>query len=239
MSTRALTVRPAAQASGRLRKAAEHYVRNGCKLLRPSLIYAGYAPATADNPTLNGLGHDRLVQVASHWNKGSQATARSHLADAIATLSDIMNDATEPAQARGAAAKIIIDVSGKEKEGEDTSKVTREEQGKWIALIRHWKRVFLRRGILMGMSVGASNCAAQCYGQTDQVHMATRAERILCELNYALGKGPQPAWMENEDESLLGSESDTRPGTYIEAEVVEERADPEPPDTGSGPTDTE
>ena len=219
MST-ALTVRPAASASGRLRRAAEHYVKNGCKHLRPSLIWAGYAPATADNPTENGLGHDRLVQVAAYWNKGSQATARSHLSDAIATLSDIMNDATEPAQARGAAAKVIIDVSGKEKDGEDGAVVTQEEQGKWIALIRHWKRVFLRRGILVGMEI----CPDCAHGALPGVYEASRGVRLLASLNYALGKGPMPEWMQGEeDEGLLGPEGDSRPGQIIEAEIVEEQ----------------
>ena len=254
MSTRALAVRPAAQASGRLRRAAEHYVKNGCKLIRPSLIYAGYAPATADNPTVNGLGHDRLVQVAAHWSKGGQATARSYLGDAIRTLTDMMNDSTEPAQARGAAAKIIIDVAGKEKAETNTSEVTAEEQAKWISLIRHWKRVFLRRGILVGMDI----CPDCAHGALPGVYENSRGVRLLASLNYALGKGPMPAWMEGEeDEGLLGPEGDSQPSDVIEAEIVEEQegggrgptldvghaeslGDSElPPDAGPDPTDTE
>ena len=225
--SRALVVRPPAQASGRLRRAAEHYVRGGCKHIRPSLIFAGYAPTTADNPRLNGLDHDRLVSVASHWNKGSTATARSHLSDAIACLADMMIDTTESAQARGAAAKIIIDVSQKEKAETDTSTTSAEEQAKWIALIRHWKRTFLRRGLLMGASM--YDREGEYDGMGPYTHKAQRAQNLLASLNYALGKGPMPAWMEaeirqgEEDEGILRPEGDPRHEEVIEAEIVEEQ----------------
>jgi hypothetical protein len=212
MST-AMTVygayKPPSQASGRLRKAAEHYVRNGCKAIAPSLIYAGYSAMTASHPRKNNLTHDRLVQVAAYWNKGSQATARSHLADAIKTLSDMMRDTSEPASARGSAAKVIIDMSMKEAEAGDQHAEASEEQAKWLAQIKHWKRTFLRRGILLGMDADAYD---------------RRGARLLAELNYALGKGPKPDWLEDDgdgEEGLLGPEGDLRPGSYVEAEIVE------------------
>lgn len=221
------TQRSPAFASGRLRKAAEHYVRNGCKALKPSLMYGGYTENTASEPTKNGLTHDRLVQVASYWNRGAQQTARAHLGQAITRLHQLMNDPAAPAAAQGAAAKTIIDVAAKEAEKDDGFKVAAEEQGKWMSLIKHQKRALLRRGILMGV--------AACIGQIDGIPEGPvppgvwktngkRTMRLLERLNYLLGKGPCPEeWMEEDGESVLGSEGDPRHGSYVDAEVLEIR----------------
>jgi hypothetical protein len=71
---------------------------------------------------------------------------------------------------------------------------------------------------------------------------------MLAELNWAVGKGPRPEWMEGEDEDeqrLLGHEGGARPESYIDAEVISEShqlpAGPsgDAPDAGSGAADPE
>jgi hypothetical protein len=197
--TTALATRDArdpAKASGRLRRAAEHYVKSGFKAIGPSLVWAGYSKMTAREPTKNGYTHDWMLAVARYWSKGSQMTAQAHLSKAIAALGNMVDDPSAPHAARGAAAKIIIDVAGKEKEGDNTAEVRAEEQAKWMSLIRHWKRTFLRRGIMIGMGCGAPAPA----------HKQTRAHRLLAELNYVLGKGEMPDWMEREEDLVLDAE---------------------------------
>lgn len=194
LARRGTDTRDPAKASGRLRRAAEHYVKSGCKAIGPSLVWAGYSKMTAREPTKNGYHHDWLIAVARYWSKGGQVTAQAHLSKAIAALGNMVNDPTAPHAARGAAAKIIIDVAGKEAEASSGSEVRGEEQAKWMALIRHWKRTFLRRGIMLGL------------------HNEARAGKLLDELNYVLGKGPMPGWMETDESDL----------PVLDAEIVDE-----------------
>lgn len=194
LARRGTDTRDPAKASGRLRRAAEHYVKSGCKAIGPSLVWAGYSKMTAREPTKNGYHHDWLIAVARYWSKGGQVTAQAHLSKAIAALGNMVNDPTAPHAARGAAAKIIIDVAGKEAEASSGSEVRGEEQAKWMALIRHWKRTFLRRGIMLGMA------------EHNRLDNNSRAHRLLAELNYVLGKGPMPQWMQAADDDILDAE---------------------------------
>lgn len=210
-----VVARDPAHASGRLRKAAEHYVRNGCKVLYASLIFAGYTHQTARDPAKNGLGHDRLVRVASYHNRGAQQTARSLLSRAIKHLGDTVDNQAAAPAIRGYAAKVIIDTAGREAEKDDTSKISEEEQGKWMALIKHQKRTLLRRGLYIGFEAMTEAAAGERGFWTE------RAERLYQELDWALGKGPRPEWMEGEDEELQRPEGDPQPGSYVEAEVLQ------------------
>ena len=208
MTTTALTVRDPrqdkrepARASGRCRRAAEHYVRHGCKSLGPSLLWAGYSAWTAKEPSKNGFTHDWMLSVARYWNKGSQITARAHLAKAIAALADMVDDPEVGPAARGAAAKTIIDVAKKEEETEDKVLATAEDQAKYMNLVRHWKRVFFRRGLLLGRHLPAVK---------KNPALRKRAFLMLANLNYILDKGPKPeGWDEPPQDDV------------IEAEVVE------------------
>jgi hypothetical protein len=220
LAVRARTRDPA-HASARCRRAAEHYVKNGCKFIGPSLVFAGYSESTARDPRKNGYTHEWLVQVAGYYNRGAQATAKSHLADAIKVMADIMHDNTAATAARGTAAKVLIDVGTKEKEATEGQRDLSAEQAKWIAQIKHWKRTFLRRGIRMGLLVE---------GGTQ--HQRDRAIMLLDRLNYLLGKGACPAgYMDDGEEDgeirsgLLGPEGGPRPEYDAEAEIVEEEPD--------------
>ncbi len=233
--------RDPARASGRLRRAAEHYVKSGCRAIGPSMVWAGYSQMTAREPTKNGYTHDWLVSVARYWNKGTQEVARAHLGAAIRALAEMVHDPMIAPQARGAAAKTIIDVAAKEREKESTAEVSEEEQAKWMILIRHQKRALLRRGILLGIAANDN------FEAPDPDH---RAFMLLERLNYLLGKGPRPEGWEEEDgdSGVQRPEGDSRHDSYIEAEVVEEqRAEPtgdddrhmDTADPGAGSTDPE
>ncbi len=239
-----VVARDPAYASGRLRKAAEHYVRNGCRAMYASLVYAGYTHQTARDPAKNNLGHDRLVKVAAYHNRGAQQTAQSLLSMAIKHLGDqVQNEECNPS-VRAGAAKVIIDAAGREAEKDDTSKTSEEEQGKWMALIKHQKRTALRRGLYIGFEAMTEAAAGERGFWTE------RAERLYQELDWALGKGPRPEWMgdADEQEGILRSEGDLRPGSYVEAEGVsdgppeggrESLDTVEPPYTGTGAADPE
>lgn len=219
--TTALTVpgadrRDPAKASGRCRRAAQHYVENGFKSIGPSLLWAGYSSWTAREPTKNGYTHDWLLSVARYWNKGSQQTARAHLAKAIARLGQMI-DHDNPTIA-GQAAKTIIDVAGKEAEKDDRVEVSIEEQAKWMAQIRRWKRVFLRRGILIGTQLGL--CLRDNGDPMQGSVTERRAHMLLAELDWVLGKGPRPDWIEveSEPEGITGPAPTADPtGSEVEA----------------------
>jgi len=184
---------PAKLASGRLRKAAEHYVRGGCKAIGPSLIHAGYTAFTASQPSKNGYTHDRLVEVASCHSKAGVETAKRMMPRALAALGELLSDPDVSDQVRGMTAKVLLDFGMKERETENVAEVAVDE----------------RRGQFQD---GEWN------------HFQVRAERLLKELNWALGKGPKPQWMviddEHETDGVLGSEGDLRQEPYIDIEVV-------------------
>jgi hypothetical protein len=225
--------RDPAKASGRCRKAAEHYVKGGCKAIGPSLVWAGFSPHTASDPTRNGYSHDWLVEVARYWNKGSQVTARAYLNRAIGALGAMVDDPQVAPQARGAAAKTLIDVAAKEREQQDTVEVAAEEQAKWMNLIRHWKRTFLRRGLRMGLLAEGATTPLQ----------RDRPIRLLAELDWVLGKGPLPDWMKTEEETdgegVQRPEGGPRPETDGDAEILEADIISEETIAGTGPTDPE
>jgi len=214
---------PAKLASGRLRKAAEHYVRNGCKSIGPSLIHAGYTAFTASQPTKNGYSHDRLVEIASCHSKGGVETAKRMMPRAIAALGDLLQDDAVSDQVRAMTAKVLLDFGLKEQETENVAEIATDEQAKWMAQIRYWKRTFLRRGIMLGRHLGRSD-----FQDGEWNHFQIRAERLLSELDWALGKGPKPAWMvidEHETDGVQRPEGDLRQAPYIDAEVVENEED--------------
>ena len=210
---------PAKLASGRLRKAAEHYVRGGCKAIGPSLIHAGYTAFTASQPSKNGYTHDRLVEVASCHSKAGVETAKRMMPRALAALGELLSDPDVSDQVRGMTAKVLLDFGMKERETENVAEVAVDEQAKWMAQIRYWKRTFFRRGIMLGVHLGRGQ-----FQDGEWNHFQVRAERLLKELNWALGKGPKPQWMviddEHETDGVLGSEGDLRQEPYIDIEVV-------------------
>ncbi len=219
--------RDPAHASARCRRAAEHYVKGGCKYIGPSLVWAGYSSFTAREPRKNGYTHDWLIQVAGYWNKGSQATAKSYLAEAIVCMRDLMHNPNAGAAARGSAAKVLIDYGSKEEDKTEGTRDYGEEQAKWMAQIKHWKRVFLRRGILLGMEL--SECPAEMWPpDAEQMPRQYRIKELLARLNYLLGKGPRPdGFMEEEEDGevctgLQRLEGDPRSETIVDAEIVEE-----------------